>query len=333
MRRAIAALSFLLLAATPMIQYQPYLQPQNLVDIGNGRHLNLYCTGSGSPTVILDTDQDDSTLAWRFVQPVIARHTRVCSYDAAGVGFSDPAPAPRDADAFVGDLKTLLARANIVGPYVLVGNGFSGLTDRIFAARYSKDVAGTVLVDPLVPYRNRRLAALAPALAPMLNQTGFISSLRMCEKAAASHQLQAGSPAFKACMWPTGPDDATLPLKVHQTLQDQWRRPGAWGDLIYDAESDNKSSEEVEAAQRDYGSMPLIVLTSDIRVDMKGMPLSAAQLNRIAAAYQQWHRDIASLSSQGTESVIPGSTNNMPTDHPREVISAIDKVLQRARRR
>lgn len=330
-QRAVAALSFLLLAAAPPLQYEPYLHPQRLVNVGNGRHLNLYCTGSGSPTVILDTEQDDSTLAWRFVQPEIAEQTRVCSYDAAGLGFSDPAPAPRDAEAYVRDLKTLLLRAHILGPYVLVGIGFSGLTDRLFADHYFEDVAGMVLVDPLVPYRNRRLAALAPALSPLTNENGFISSLRMCEKAATSHDLQPGSQAFKACMWPTGPGDASLPAPVRHMLQEQWRRPGAWDDMIYDAQADDRSSQEVEHAQRRYGRVPLIVLTSDIAVDMKGMPLSAPQLEKITAEYQQWHGAIAALSSQGAEFVVGGSTNNMPEDHPYDVISAIDEVLQQAR--
>lgn len=326
-RRAVAALSFLLLAAAPTVQYQAYLHPQRMVDIGSGLRLNLYCTGSGSPVVILDTEQDDSTLSWRYVQPAIAKRTRVCSYDAAGLGFSDPAPAPRDANAYVRDLRVLLSRAHITGPYVLVGAGFSGLTDQLFADRYAKDVAGMVLVDPLVPYRNRRLAALAPALAPLNDEESFISSLRVCDKAAASHQLVPGSRAFDECMWPTGPGDSSLPPAIRRVLEEQWRRAGAWDDLIYDAQSDDASSAEAERAQRRYGSMPLVVLTSDVRVDMKGMPLSSAQMTKIARAYQRWHRDIAALSTRGRESVVAGSSNNMPEDHPAAVISAIEEVI------
>lgn len=322
------AFSILLLAAAPLGVYQPYMTPQRLVDVGNGRNLNLYCTGSGSPTVVLDTDSDDSMLAWRFVQPAVAKRTRVCSYDAPGLGFSDAAPAPRDANAYARDLKTLLVRAHINGPYVLVGYGFSGLSDRLYADRYPKDVAGMVLVDPQIPYRNKRLAALAPVLAPMTDESGFIASLQMCERAAASHQLQAGSRAFKACMWPTGPTDPSLPAQVRQMLQSQWRRPGAWTDIIYDAESDNESSAEVQHAQRGYRSMPLIVLTSDITVDVKGMPLTKTQFKNIAAAYEQWHLDVAALSSQGTEVVVEGSTDNMAVDHAPAVVSAIGKVVQ-----
>ncbi len=328
-QRAATALSFLLLAAAPGAVYQPYMAPHQLVDVGNKRRLNLYCTGSGSPTVILDTDSDDSSLSWRFVQPAVARLTRVCSYDAAGLGFSDPAPAPRDASAYANDLKELLTRAHIAGPYVLVGYGFSGLSDRLYVDRYPRDVAGIVFVDPDVPYRNQRFASIVSALKPMTDDTSFIASLRTCERAAASHQLEDGSKAFKTCMWPTGPGDTSLPLQIRHVLQDQWRRPGAWNDLIYRAEFDNRSSSEVQQVQRSFGNIPLIVLTSDVRVDLNGMPISAVQLRTLATAYEAWHRDIAHLSTQGTELVVNGSTDNMAVDHPAAVISAIEEVLKR----
>ena len=71
-----------------------YLRPQRVVDIG-GRRLNLICTGSGSPTVILEAGLIADAAAWRLVQPAVSRTTSVCSYDRAGLGFSDPAGPPQ----------------------------------------------------------------------------------------------------------------------------------------------------------------------------------------------------------------------------------------------
>ncbi|MEA2690090.1 MAG: hypothetical protein QOD51_2697, partial [Candidatus Eremiobacteraeota bacterium] len=117
MRVMLALAAIVLLGAGSPIAFDPspYMHAQRLVDIG-GRHMNIYCTGTGSPTVILDTDGDDSILGWARVQPSVARHTRVCSYDSAGLGFSDPGPLPRDASAFANDLHALLAHAGVQPP-------------------------------------------------------------------------------------------------------------------------------------------------------------------------------------------------------------------------
>jgi pimeloyl-ACP methyl ester carboxylesterase len=326
-----AALCLLLLGLTSANQFQPFMTPQQLIDVGLGRHINLYCAGSGSPTVILDSDTDDSTLVWRFVQPAIAKSTRVCSYDAAGVGFSDPAPAPRDAAAYARDLSTLTKRASLRPPYVLVGFGFSGLSTRLFADLYPNDVAAMVLVDPLVPYRNRQIAALVPALAPLAHSD--MSGLEKCRSAAVAGKLHLGTPVFESCMWPTGPGDPSLPEALRKVLLKQWQRPESWSDLISTGSTNDASSDEVVREQRSYGMMPLIVLTSDVDVDMKGMPLSPKQIASIGQAYATWHKQIAHLSSRGSESVVKGSSENMPLDHAQSVISAIELVLRELRLR
>ncbi|MDP9024588.1 MAG: alpha/beta hydrolase [Candidatus Eremiobacteraeota bacterium] len=107
-------------------QLEPYIHPQRLVDVG-GHKLNLYCTGHGSPSVILDAGGGQTMLTWSKVQPAIAKFTRVCSFDRASMGFSGDGPLPRDANAIVTDLHTLLQRANIAPPYVLVGHSDGGL--------------------------------------------------------------------------------------------------------------------------------------------------------------------------------------------------------------
>src|SRR5437588_11769287 len=123
-----------------------YAQPGQLVDVG-GFRLNLYCTGSGSPTVVFDSGYEDWAPAWSTVQPKIAKWTRACSYDRAGAGFSDPGPMPRTSVRIAKELHTALHRAGIAGPYILVGHAFGGDNVRTFSVLYMDEVAGMVMDD------------------------------------------------------------------------------------------------------------------------------------------------------------------------------------------
>lgn len=116
------------------------------VDIG-GYKLNVRCAGEGSPTVILDAGAGDTLETWDWVVPDVQRFTRVCAYDRAGLGRSAPGPLPRTSERIVDELRTLLVRARVPGPYVLVGHSFGGLNVRLYAARNPELVAGVVLVD------------------------------------------------------------------------------------------------------------------------------------------------------------------------------------------
>ena len=120
--------------------------PGRLVDIG-GHRLHLWCTGDGAPVVILDTGLGGSSAGWGFVQPQVARFTRVCSYDRAGMGYSDRGPSPRTARRIASELAALLARGGIGGPVVLVGASIAGFGVRVFASDYPEHTAGLVLVD------------------------------------------------------------------------------------------------------------------------------------------------------------------------------------------
>src|ERR1700681_120160 len=123
-----------------------YAQPGKLVSV-NGIRLNLYCMGSGSPTVVFDSGWEDWAPVWTNVQPEVAKWTRACSYDRAGAGFSDSGPMPRTSVHIAKELHTALHRAGIAGPYILVGNAFGGDNVRTFAVLYMDEVAGMVMDD------------------------------------------------------------------------------------------------------------------------------------------------------------------------------------------
>ncbi len=111
--------------------------------------LNLNCTGTGSPRVILESGAGMSSIGWIMIQPEIAKFTRVCSYDRAGYGWSDPGPEPRTSLQIAKELKLLLDIAGERGPYILVGPSFGGFIVRVFAGQYPTDAAGIVLVDAM----------------------------------------------------------------------------------------------------------------------------------------------------------------------------------------
>ncbi len=121
-----------------------------LVDVGGGRKLHINCTGtslSGIPTVVLESGAGNDSSVWNRVQPEVSKFTRVCSYDRAGLGTSDPVPAPRTIVAVTEDLHTLLLNSKVNGPYILVGHSLGGILVRLYASYYPAEVAGMVLVD------------------------------------------------------------------------------------------------------------------------------------------------------------------------------------------
>lgn len=140
-----------------------HAMPGQLVDIG-GYKMHIHCTGQGTPTVLLDSGLGDSYLSWHKVQPQIAQFVRVCSYDRAGLGYSDSSPRPRTSKDIAEELHLLLHHAGITGPLILVGHSLGGFDVRLYASLYRSEVAGMVLVDSSHPEQQKRFL---PALNDM----------------------------------------------------------------------------------------------------------------------------------------------------------------------
>jgi pimeloyl-ACP methyl ester carboxylesterase len=168
-----------------------------LVDVG-GHRLYIECSGSGGPAVILQAGLGASSSSWAIIAPAIAASTTVCTYDRAGHGRSDEAAGPQDGIALATDLHTLLERAGVAGPYVLVGHSSGGPYVRVFAAEYPDKIAGMVLLDaqpadaftalPDYPgfYANfRTVATLSPSLA-RIGLLGPLLGLSADESTAAT---------------------------------------------------------------------------------------------------------------------------------------------------
>ena len=134
----------------------------SIVDVG-GFNLYFECAGAGEPTVILESGFGEPLYAWEEEYEPVSAFTRVCRYDRAGLGTSEPGPRPRSSATIAGELATLLRNARIEGPYILVGHSYGGMHLRVFAGEHRDDVAGVVFVDSSHPdQRAATLRALGP---------------------------------------------------------------------------------------------------------------------------------------------------------------------------
>ncbi len=287
------------------------------VDIG-GRTLNIYCSGEGSPSVIMENGLSMPGASWMLVQPSTAKFTRACWYDRAGEGWSDPGPFPRTSAAIASDLHELLRRAGVSPPYVLVAHSFGGFNARVFAGKNPAEVAGVVLVD--VSSENDKgwggpgqtrgpIRTLVRLSAPALSWIGLFRAI--------SHIVPSAIP-------PTVPPDqrAMLQALIFQPKS------------IAGSESEEAnlgvSADEVRAAGN-LGDRPLIVLTAGKRY----LPRNPAAARDAAAWYEVWTRELipqlTQLSSRGQHSVVEGSGHMIPLEAPDAVVSAIRQVVQEIR--
>lgn len=150
--------------------------PGSLYDVG-GHRLHLYCTGTGTPTVVVESGLGGTSPGWARITDEVRRTTRVCAYDRAGQGWSDDVDVPQDGLAIAADLHSLLARAGESGPYVLVGHSAGGPYVMTFAAQYPDDVAGMVLLDPMSADEFTELPGFAAEQSMMRRGLGVLPSL------------------------------------------------------------------------------------------------------------------------------------------------------------
>jgi len=304
--------------------------PGKLVDVG-GYKLHLNCTGSGSPTVVFSAGAGDFSTDWALVQPKVAAFTRVCSYDRSGAAWSDLGPKPRTIYQEVFDLERLLRTAGEHEPYIVVGQSLGGMVARLFAQRYPRQTAAVVLVD-------------AYSEDAQLGLNGKLVRLRLLAKGRSI-------PAPRSAV---GPDDAmtTTELKNAQDfirdvigkpkmappfdkLPPDAQRARLWAAVQpksfaesddYLAEISAKVYAESQRNAHPLGDIPLIVLArsrSDYPPDVAAM---------LTAEHNAQQAKFATLSTNGTEIIVPNSGHHIQLDAPDAVVDAIRRLLNRARR-
>ena len=282
-------------------------EPGRLVDIG-GYKLKLNCTGSGSPTVVLESGLGDVSIGWRRVQPEIAQSLRVCSYDRAGYGGSDPGPMPRTSLQIATELHALLHRAGEPAPYLLVGHSFGGYNIRVFTGQYPDEVAGLVLVDStqedeyeLLPVSWQKVGA---ALTQHFRKTAKWAPL-LIHLGIARWMLRRG-----ATQWD------------YLILQTKYLRARA-------SELDNMrmSAEQARAADH-ITTKPLVVLAAGSSAEaLVGGGFSRQDAEDFQRVWDELQIRLARLSQCGQRHVVPASGHDIPAEHPEAIVEAVHEVL------
>lgn len=290
--------------------------PGRLVRLADGRRINFRCSGAGSPTVLLEGGFAATSLAWWKVQPHVATTNRVCAYDRAGYGFSDPGPMPRDGPAVARDLDAALRTARIAGPFVLVGHSAGGLYVRLFADRRPRDVVGMVLVDPSVEHQEQRFTAAAGRAVG--GTAGIAARVERCLKAAQEGALPSADPALAGCT-PSrrlGQSDEVYRVRLAEAL-----RAPTWATQLSEISTLwTSTSNAVEAGRRSYGAMPLIVLTAG-----RSYPGAAGMF------WSALHAEIAVRSTRGSSRVVADSSHMMMVDRPDAIVAAIAEIVAAGR--
>ena len=166
------------------LERRRYPHPGRLIDVG-GHQLHLYCVGRGSPTVILEAPATAMSAAWAWVQPEVAETTRICSYDRAGLGWSEAGDAPFAPQAVPPELNALLMKAAEPPPYVVVGAEFGAALATLYAARYPDDVASLVVVNPPGAFTGASTpSAEFVTFSPWLARTGLLRATRALSESA-----------------------------------------------------------------------------------------------------------------------------------------------------
>lgn len=313
-------------AQNPRVEksFDRYAQPGRLVRLPDGRRINLRCSGAGPITVVLEAGLGFPSYSWREVQPAVARFTRVCSYDRAGLGFSDPGPMPRTAAAITDDLARLIDQDSLRPPLVMVGSSMGGQSARLLAFRRPGQVAGIVLVDPYVEGESQRFATIVPSIADeaLSAHRSDVECLTLLQRRALSVE-QAEK---RGCI--SGPLPLASP-RLLRVIRSQRLNPATAATVyseIISLESANDG--EMIKARRPLGTIPILVLTAGGDFAEYG----AQNAPRLLDIQRDGHRAMAALSSNGVERLVPDADHVIQASHPEAVIAAIREVLGCARR-
>ena len=313
-----------------------FARPHERVDIGGGRKLNLFCIGTGAQTVLFDAGGSDWSVIWGLVQPEVAKRVRACSYDRAGLGYSDSAAGPRSPMAVADDLKALIAAAKLKTPLILVGHSLGGFNVKLYAALYPEDVAGLVLVDPSedrVAERvrtrlSRRFGASVAARVEIGDadwMRRLIAHYQNCAVEAATKDLDPASATYKRCSDPVrvplGPAVAAERARIQVTKVYQETQASEIGNSVYADDRGDAAYRALFTPGR-FGKRPMRVLTHGIYDPAD--PLDAASYQ----AYLWLHDETAALSRNGRHRVVPETSHNIEIDDPAAVVAAILEVVE-----
>jgi pimeloyl-ACP methyl ester carboxylesterase len=288
--------------------------------------LNIDCSGDrsgpGRPTVILDSGMSVPAVGWIKVQPEVAKFTRVCSYDRAGYGWSDPGLEPRTSLQIAKELKALLDAAGEHGPYVLVGHSFGGFNVRVFTRQYPSDVAGIVLVDASHEDEGERIESLLPAAVKERERKNEARSEQV-DRIVTPFRIHLGiERAAVAIGWDA---PAYLSKDLQQELLFLEQQSKSRDAVEAEAKVDKQSAAQARAAGN-MGDRPLIVLTAGKPYDPDPLLTKEDMEKQNSMWINVLQVEEVHLSTRGKQIVVPDSDHMIPFERPDAIISAIHEV-------
>lgn len=267
-----------------------FAPPGRLVRV-NGHRLHVLIQGHGSPTVVLESGLPGTVLSWSLVQDRLAAHTRVVSYDRAGLGWSDPGPLPRTASQIVEELRGLLRAAAVAPPYLLVGHSYGGLTVRLFAARYPDEVMGLMLLDPTMPEEwfpgTAQTRALLAAGARLCRRGAWVCRLGLARWLALWLRVGKAGGGLTALRWLSkgfladaarvvGPV-FILPAERRAIVHSFWQQAKFYQALASQIETLPESARQVLEADRGWSKPLRIISTTETDSLRRQAQLALAQ--------------------------------------------------------
>jgi pimeloyl-ACP methyl ester carboxylesterase len=308
---------------------QYYAGPQTLAKVNRRRRINLVVTGEGSPTVILAGGHGCTALAWAPVQIGLGLSSRTVSFDQAGMGFSDPGPLPVTGSAVVEDLRAALKAVGLRPPYVLVGLSLGGLYMRLFAFKYPQEVVGMVMVDSSSEHQHRRtFGQNSPRFAAMLRN--HLRKLTRLVRLAREGALVPGAPEYDELF-----GSAATPMRLTPAVKaariKQITSPARWRAMRSEMKVAGAISfEQIAAARRPLGDMPLIVLSASREVGETLPNETPEQARARVDIWRTMHEEIAALSTRGERRTVD-ARHQIQIDKPEAVVAAIEEVLAMVR--
>lgn len=303
-----------------------FARPHQMVDVG-GRRLNLYCSGTGPVTVVFDAPSGDGGWNWSDVQPAVAKKTRACVYDRAGLGFSDPSPRPGTSGNAVEDLHKLLGAAGIAPPYVMVGSSYGGANVQLYTYRYPSEVKGLVLVEGQHEDETARVNKATNGKTAEMQ--AMFDQLDAACLAQSEKGFVQGSELHLNCVGDGYADfgRALGAARLAQNTSPAYRR-------ARHSEESNFAvgNAELRAARRPFGDLPLIVLVRGVSpYAIPGKPQSA--LNKaLEDENLAMQKEIAALSTHSELRVVAGASHIIQDKRPDAVTKAVADLLVQVRR-
>lgn len=287
--------------------------PGKLYDV-DGYRMHLYCTGSGSPTVVLSAGLGDDSLIWAPLQPALSRTTRVCSYDRAGFGWSDPRPTVRDSVAVAKELHGLLQAAGITAPIILLGHSISGVHIREYATLYRSSLAGMVFVDGSTPLQDPLFPPVYAAIdrqrrSEMLGQQ-IQMALGWFRLTGECNRIDRGFEAYAA--WIRA--DSCIPEQMTAVERELDAVPASGEETIHSGP---------------FGALPILIFSRDPKVRRTDMPADDAR--RGSLLWDKLQENLKRLSTQSRRIIARGSDHYIFLDRTGLVVREVTRFINQVR--